>query len=178
MSPSRVDSSAVAELAALVREIPDFPQPGVLFRDISPLLRERFDAALAAMEKSMDERRWAEIDAIAGVDARGFILAAGLAARLGKGFVPIRKTGKLPPPVERIEHQLEYGSGVLEMHRGVGRVALVDDVLATGGTMRAAAELAERSGFTVAALLVLIDLGIASQPIWRGMRAHAVLEYG
>ena len=125
------------ELRALVAEIPDFPKPGILFRDIGPLLRDRFAATVAAMDALFTEADWAGADAVAGVESRGFILAAALAERRGKGFVPIRKKGKLPPPVVDIEYELEYGSGVLEMQRGSGRLLLVDDVLATGGTLRA-----------------------------------------
>src|ERR1700683_2526980 len=117
-------------------DVPDFPHPGILFRDITPLLRAHFNATLDVLEALFDEREWSQVDALAGIESRGFILAAGLAARRGKGFVPIRKQGKLPPPVVDMEYTLEYGTGILEMQRGAGRLLLVDDVLATGGTMR------------------------------------------
>jgi adenine phosphoribosyltransferase len=173
----RVDAARIAELSALVRNVPDFPQPGILFRDISPVLRERFAVALDALEALVSRQEWAQIDAIAGIDARGFILAAGLAARVGKGFVPVRKAGKLPPPVERREYRLEYGSSALEMHRGAGRLLLVDDVLATGGTLRGAVELSLASGYVVAGVLVLIDLNIAPTPHWSGCEVRSVLRY-
>ena len=103
------------ELKELVSEIPDFPKPGILFRDISPLLRERFDATIAAVEELFSEAEWQRVDAVAGIESRGFILASALAERRGKGFVPIRKKGKLPPPVVDVAYDLEYGTGVLEM---------------------------------------------------------------
>jgi adenine phosphoribosyltransferase len=176
-NPHPVNPVRIAELSALVRDVPDFPQPGILFRDISPVLRERFDGALDALAALVSAREWEQVDAIAGIDARGFILAAGLAARVGKGFVPIRKPGKLPPPVERREYRLEYGSDALEMHRGAGRLLLVDDVLATGGTLRGAAELSLASGYAVMGMLVLIDLNIAPAPLWSGCEVRSVLRY-
>src|ERR1700687_3936090 len=141
------------ELKRYVVDVPDFPRPGILFRDITPLLRHKFKQTIDVLERLLDADQWRRVDAIAGIESRGFILAAALAARRGKGFVPIRKQGKLPPPVVDIAYALEYGSGVLEMQRGgCGRLLLVDDVLATGGTMRAAAELCDHAGYDVGAL--------------------------
>jgi adenine phosphoribosyltransferase len=177
VNPRPVNPATIAELSALVRNVPDFPQPGILFRDISTVLRERFGGALDALAALMSRQEWEQVDAIAGIDARGFILAAGLAARLGKGFVPVRKAGKLPPPVERREYRLEYGSSAIEMHRGAGRLLLVDDVLATGGTLRAAAELCLASGHALVGMLVLIDLNIATTPLWSGCEVRSVLRY-
>ena len=165
-------------LAQLVVDVPDFPQPGILFRDITPLLRSHFGAAIDALDALWSEAEWAATDAVAGVESRGFILAAGLAGRRGKGFVPIRKKGKLPPPVVDREYALEYGSGVLEMQRGRGTLLVVDDVLATGGTLGAAAGLAVDAGFRVPQLGVLIDLGIARDFRWQGQPARAVIRYG
>src|ERR1700690_2772570 len=122
-------------------DVPDFPRPGIIFRDIAPLLRHHFEAALDALESLFSEHEWQQVEALAGIEARGFVLAAGLAGRRRLGFVPIRKQGKLPPPVVDVAYALEYGSGVLEMQRGSGRLFLVDDVFATGGTMSAAGEL-------------------------------------
>src|SRR3954468_7045314 len=102
------------ELARFVVDVPDFPQPGILFRDITPLLRHHFEATLRALDGLFNESEWSEFDAVAGIESRGFILAAGLAAQRKKGFVPVRKKGKLPPPVVDIAYDLEYGPGALE----------------------------------------------------------------
>jgi adenine phosphoribosyltransferase len=165
-------------LARLVVDVPDFPQPGILFRDITPLLRTHFGEAVAALDASFSEREWSEADAVAGVESRGFILAAALAERRGKGFVPVRKKGKLPPPVIERHYALEYGAGVLEMQRGEGRLILVDDVLATGGTLAASAALATDAGFRVIYTGVLIDLGIAKDFRCLGEAPRVVIRYG
>ncbi len=115
--------------------VPDFPLPGILFRDVMPLLRTHFEPTIAALDALLTEEEWAQVDAVAGIEARGFIMGAALALRRGKGFIPIRKQGKLPPPVSSLAYQLEYGSATLEMQPGSGRVIVVDDVMATGGTM-------------------------------------------
>src|SRR5271163_3754453 len=97
------------DLKKVIADVPDFPQPGILFRDISPLLRDHFDATLRAMDELLTEREWGEVDALAGNESRGFILGAALAARRGKGFVLVRNQGKLPPPVVEVAYELEYG---------------------------------------------------------------------
>ena len=165
------------DLKQAIANVPDFPRPGILFRDISPLLRDHFEATMAAMDALLGEAEWSEIDALAGIESRGFILGAALAIRRGKGFVLVRKQGKLPPPVVDVAYALEYGSGVLEMQRGGGRLLLIDDVLATGGTMTAAADLCERAGYEVRALAVLIDLNLVSNYAWRTLRLRAAVEY-
>jgi adenine phosphoribosyltransferase len=166
------------DLKRHIVDVPDFPRPGILFRDITPLLRGHFAATLAALETLFDAREWDAADAVAGIESRGFILAAALAARRGKGFVPIRKQGKLPPPVVDIAYALEYGSGVLEMQRGSGRLLLVDDVLATGGTMRAAAELCGLAGYEVDVLATLIDLKLDGAAfVWRNLALRYVIDY-
>jgi adenine phosphoribosyltransferase len=165
-------------LASRIVDVPDFPKPGILFRDITPLLRSHFGEAIAALDALWSEREWMEADAVAGVESRGFILAAALAEKRGKGFVPIRKKGKLPPPVIDREYALEYGSGVLEMQPGEGRLILVDDVLATGGTLAASAELASDAGFRVIHTGVLIDLGIVREFRVLGAAPRSVIRYG
>jgi adenine phosphoribosyltransferase len=165
------------DLKQAIASVPDFPRPGILFRDISPLLRDHFDATMAAMDALLGEAEWNEIDALAGIESRGFILGAALALRRGKGFVPVRKQGKLPPPVVDVAYDLEYGSGVLEMQRGRGRLLLIDDVLATGGTMTGAADLCVRAGYEVRALAVLIDLNFVRNYAWRTLRLRAAVEY-
>ncbi len=167
----------MSELKQYIENVADFPRPGILFRDISPLLRAHFDATLEALEALLNAAEWRAIDAIAGIESRGFILGAALAARLGKGFVLVRKQGKLPPPVLDATYDLEYGSGVLEMQPGSGRIVLIDDVLATGGTMSAAADLCVRAGYRVQALVTLIDLQLVGEYRWREHRLRAAIVY-
>jgi len=143
----------------LTREIPDFPKPGILFLDITPVLSNAsaFAAVVAEMQKSLDGA-----DVIAGIEARGFILAAALAARSAKGFVPFRKSGKLPHQTYGAKYGLEYGDDELELHIDAfepgQRVLIIDDVLATGGTLIAAIELALRCGAKVEKILVLFEI--------------------
>lgn len=152
------------QLAELVRsrlrEVPDFPQPGILFQDISPLLADgaAFAAAMSGLAAGL-----VRVDIVAGVEARGFLMAGALARELACGLVMIRKGGKLPPPTVRRAYQLEYGTAEIEVPLDLldgRRVLLVDDVLATGGTMRAGAELIAEAGGTVAALAVLLELDL------------------
>ncbi len=165
------------ELQRYIATVPDFPRPGILFRDISPLLRDHFAATMLALDELVSAAEWDSIDAVAGIESRGFILGAALAAQRGKGFVLIRKKGKLPPPVLDMPYALEYGTGVLEMQPGQGSVLLVDDVLATGGTMSASAELCARAGYDVRALVVLIDLKLAPDYRWRDYSVRAAVCY-
>ena len=145
-----------------VRDIPDFPKPGVAFKDITPVLSDpvAFAAAIDGLAEQLDARG---VDKVLGIEARGFIVAAPIAYRFGAGFVPVRKAGKLPFEVEREEYVLEYGSDLLEIHRDAvepgERALIVDDVLATGGTAAAAIRLVERLGGEVAGLGFVIELG-------------------
>jgi adenine phosphoribosyltransferase len=145
-----------------VRDIPDFPKPGVVFKDITPLLADE-KAFLYAVDEIADHYTTPTIQKVLGVEARGFILAAPIAYRLSAGFVPVRKAGKLPHDIEQEEYELEYGTDMLEVHRDAvsagERVLIVDDVLATGGTASAAIRLAERLGATVGGLGFVIELG-------------------
>lgn len=166
------------ELARYVVDVPDFPMKGILFRDISPLLRSHFSATVSALDELFSEAEWASIDVVAGIESRGFVLASALASQRGKGFVPVRKKGKLPPPVVDIAYDLEYGAGVLEMQPGSGRVLLVDDVLATGGTLLAAAPLCELAGYSVVGIGVLIDIGLIKNLCWRELPSRSVIQYG
>ena len=162
-----------------ISNVADFPRPGILFRDISPLLRDHFDATVQAMDALLTADEWGDIDALAGIESRGFILGAALAIRRGKGFVLVRKQGKLPPPVVDVAYDLEYGSGVLEMQRGSGRVMLIDDVLATSAhDERVCRTFQERAGYQLRALAVLIDLNIVGERYsWRGLRLRAAIDY-
>jgi adenine phosphoribosyltransferase len=165
------------DLKQAIADVADFPRPGILFRDISPLLRDHFEATVGALDALLTDEEWRGIDVLAAIESRGFILGAALALRRGKGFVLVRKQGKLPPPVVDVAYDLEYGSGVLEMQRGAGNLFLVDDVLATGGTMTAAAELCLKAGYGVTALGALIDLHIIADYRWRDMPLRAVIHY-
>jgi len=172
-----VTARVAPELKAAIRDVADFPKPGILFRDISPLLKSHFAATIESLDGLLTEVEWRAIDAVAGIESRGFILGAALALRRGKGFVLVRKQGKLPPPVVDVTYALEYGSGVLEMQRGEGRVLLIDDVLATGGTLSASADLCLRAGYSVSALAVLIDLRLVVDYRWRDLSLRAVVSY-
>jgi len=143
----------------LTREIPDFPKPGILFLDITPVLSNAlaFAAVVKEMEKSLDGAT-----VVGGIEARGFILAAALASKTAKGFVPFRKQGKLPHKTHGAKYGLEYGDDELELHvddfKPGDRVLIVDDVLATGGTLVAALELAQQCGAIVEKALVLFEI--------------------
>jgi len=167
----------VIDIKAHIAAVPDFPKPGILFRDIMPLLRDHFGATIAALGEQLNASEWAAIDVVIGIESRGFILASALAGKYGKGFVPVRKAGKLPPPVVDKSYNLEYGSDRLEMQRGRGRALLVDDVLATGGTLATAGDLCVEAGYEVTTLLVLIDLRLIIDFHWHGLVPRSVVQY-
>lgn len=148
-------------LTDLIRDIPDFPEPGIVFKDITPLLADH-NGLQVAVGALVEHYREAEVTLVAGIESRGFIFAAPIALRLGAGFVPIRKPGKLPYDVIREEYELEYGTDALEIHRdavGQGdRVVIIDDVLATGGTAVTAARLVEHLGASVVGVGVMVEL--------------------
>ena len=153
-------------LERLVLDVPDFPEPGIVFKDVTPLLADHaaFTSVIEALAAAgRDESGRVVVDKVVGMEARGFIFAAPVALALGTGFVPIRKSGKLPRETHAVSYALEYGEATLEMHRDAltpgDRVLLVDDVLATGGTVRATRSLVESSGGTVHAVAVLMELG-------------------
>ena len=164
------------DLKKYVNDVADFPIAGVTFRDISPLLANSavFAAACDAMVSEMDLNL---VDHFVGVESRGFILGAALAQKFQKGFVPLRKAGKLPPPVQSKAYSLEYGQATLEMHRGHGRVVVIDDVLATGGTLQASLDLCHESGFEVQDVAVLIDLRSMNQFRFRGRAVRSAIQY-
>jgi adenine phosphoribosyltransferase len=152
---------AAMDLARYIRAVPDFPKPGILFRDITPLLGNP-QALRAAIGRMAEHYRDAKVDVVAAAEARGFIFAAPLALELNVGFVPVRKPGKLPFDTHAFHYELEYGSDTLEVHRdGIApgqNVLLVDDLLATGGTVEACCRLVEKSGARVVGCVFLIEL--------------------
>jgi adenine phosphoribosyltransferase len=149
------------DFAALIRAVPDFPRPGVMFRDVTPLLAnaDAFARCIDALAEPWQDHR---VQAVCGIEARGFIFGAALAQKLHAGFVPLRKPGKLPPPVVSVDYQLEYGSDRLEVQRDAikpgERVLLVDDVLATGGTLLAACALVTQLQAELIGASVVIEL--------------------
>jgi adenine phosphoribosyltransferase len=149
------------EVRALIRDVPDFPQPGIIFKDITPVLGE--PKALQAVLDSLEERlRGRGFDRVVAIESRGFIFGAALADRLKIGLSPVRKLGKLPYRTDRVEYALEYGKGVLEAHvdavRPGEKVAIIDDLLATGGTAWGAAQLVQKQQGEVGAFLFVIEL--------------------
>jgi len=155
------DFDTLAYVRELVRDIPDFPAPGILFRDITPLLAnpKAFHIVLDLMAHRFVGEH---VDAVVGIESRGFIFGGALAARLNASFVPVRKPGKLPGRTDRVSYSLEYGESELEMHRDTlpegARVIVVDDLLATGGTAAAAGELVDRQGAQVIAYVFAVEL--------------------
>jgi len=165
----------------MIRDVPDFPQPGIIFRDITPVLADK-DTFLEIVE--LMSRHWLDkgIDHVAAIEARGFIPGAAIAVRLGAGFIPIRKSGKLPWRVLSHSYQLEYGTDQLDIHEDAvakgQRVLIVDDVLATGGTAAAAVALCRKLGSEVAGVQVLIELSaLAGRDRLKGIDVVSELVY-
>lgn len=166
----------------LVRDVPDFPEPGILFKDITPLLADpvAFDAALEALTQPFVDKM---VNKVIGIEARGFIFGAAIADRMATAFVPVRKPGKLPWKVARQDYVLEYGTDALEVHEDAlvagDRVLVVDDVLATGGTARATVDLAEGLGAEVVGVAVFIELGFLNgRSKLNDVDVHTVVHYG
>jgi adenine phosphoribosyltransferase len=173
--------TAAAWLKDFIRDIPDWPSPGVVFKDITPLLADP-DAFAYVIDSLAEPFAGRAIEKVIGVEARGFVLAAPLARRFGAGFVPVRKPGKLPWEIERQEYELEYGTNLLEIHRDAvapgERVLVCDDVLATGGTAAATVRLAERLGGRVVGLSFLLELGfLGGRGKLEGHELHTLLTY-
>jgi adenine phosphoribosyltransferase len=164
-----------------IRHVPDFPKPGILFYDVTTLLRdpEGFRLAIDTLAAPYQDRG---VTAVVGIESRGFILGAAVADRIGAGFIPVRKIGKLPAECIRATYELEYGSDSLEMHRDAidkgQRVLIVDDLLATGGTARATVDLVKEIGGIVEGVAFLIELVVLKgRAKLSGERIHAVLQY-
>jgi adenine phosphoribosyltransferase len=176
-----MQSNTSIDLGRYVRAVPDFPKPGILYRDITPLLANA-QALRETVIRLADPYRDAEVDVVAAAEARGFIFAAPLAIELGKGFVPVRKPGKLPHETRRLCYDLEYGSDTLEIHTdGIARgerVLLVDDLLATGGTMQACCRLVEQCGAEIIGCAFVIELtGLGGAARLVPYRTFSLLKY-
>lgn len=177
----RVDARLEASLRRAIRDVADFPRPGIVFKDITPVLLDAslFGRTIQAMAAPFANDA---VTHVAGIESRGFILGAPIALELGAAFVPIRKPGKLPSRVERVDYELEYGEDALEVHSdaiGAGhRVLVVDDVLATGGTAAAACEVLERLGAEVVACTFLMALGfLGGEQRLEGRRLSTLVVY-
>lgn len=167
--------------ASLVRDIPDFPKSGILFKDITPVLGNP-EAFREVIHVLAEQAAFFKPDLIAGIESRGFLLGAPVALALGVGFVPIRKAGKLPSQTEREEYALEYGTAIVEIHWDAihpgQRVLILDDLLATGGTAAAAVRLVEKLGGQVIGLSFLIELGfLPGRDALNGYEIHSLLTY-
>lgn len=164
------------DLKSLIRDVPNFPKEGILFRDMSPLLQnpQALDFVSKNLVKNVD---LAKVDYFAGIESRGFILAAHMAATHKKGFLPIRKAGKLPPPTQRVSYALEYGSAEIELPLGKGNVMIVDDVLATGGTLKAAIDVSQAAGYNVEAVAVLVNLTFLNQMKFKNAEVTSLVQY-
>jgi adenine phosphoribosyltransferase len=168
-------------LARLIRDIPDFPKPGIVFKDITPLLADPAGLALA-VELMANPFRGKKVDLVVGAESRGFIFGTAVAQALSCGFIPVRKPGKLPSERSSISYALEYGSDALEMHadavNGNHRVLMVDDLLATGGTMKACCDLVRNHGAQIIGITVLIELTfLKGRDQLMPLNVHSVLKY-
>jgi adenine phosphoribosyltransferase len=168
-------------IKAHIRDVPDFPQPGILFRDITPLLKSP-DAFADVIDRFAERYADQEIGAIVGIEARGFLFAAPLALRLGKPFVPVRKEGKLPFRTIKVNYSLEYGQSAVEVHTDAinegQRVLILDDLLATGGTLAATAKLIENTGGVVAGVAVVIELAdLKGRDVLEGYDVLSLVTY-
>ena len=173
--------SSTDDLRAKIREVPDFPKPGILFYDITTLLREP-EAFAAVIDRMAEAVAGEQIDLVVGMESRGFIFAAPLAIKLGAGFVPVRKLGKLPAETIEVEYALEYGTATLEIHRDAiqpgQRVLIVDDLLATGGTVMGTMELVRRLGGEIAGLSFMVELtALNGREKLGDHRIHTLLTY-
>lgn len=174
------DPQLTQVMADHVRAVPDFPSPGIIFRDITPLLAD--GEAFGLLVTALAQRYRGRIDAVAGLESRGFIVGAPVAHALGVGMITVRKAGRLPGPVIGVDYSLEYGTARLELREETvadgARVLIVDDVLATGGTARAAVELVERAGGRVEGVAVLLELaGLPGRETLQGYDVASVLTY-
>jgi len=176
-----VTVTSVDDLRALIREVPDFPKPGIRFYDITTLLKEP-DAFRAVIDRMADQIGDKKVDVVVGMESRGFIFSAPLAYKMGAGFVPVRKLGKLPAETIEVEYELEYGTATLEIHADAiekgQRVLIVDDLLATGGTVMGTIELVRRLGGEVVGLSFMVELtALHGRDKLGEFEIHALLSY-
>ena len=181
MSVPATNSDPIADLKKMIREIPDFPKPGILFYDITTLLKEP-GGLRSVIDLLTDTLSGQKIDKVVGIEARGFIFAPALAYRINAGFVPVRKPKKLPSQVESYSYDLEYGQDTVEIHRDSispgERVVIADDLLATGGTAEAVVRLVEKLGGAVAALAFVVELEfLKGRQRLAGYDVHSLLKY-
>jgi adenine phosphoribosyltransferase len=181
MSVPATNSNPIADLKKMIREIPDFPKPGILFYDITTLLKEP-SGLRSVIDLLTDTLSGQKIDKVVGIEARGFIFAPALAYRINAGFVPVRKPKKLPSQVESYSYDLEYGKDTVEIHRDSispgERVVIADDLLATGGTAEAVVRLVEKLGGVVAALVFVVELEfLKGRQRLAGHDVHSLLKY-
>jgi adenine phosphoribosyltransferase len=176
-----VTISSVDDLRSLIREVPDFPKPGIRFYDITTLLREP-EAFREVIDRMADQVGETKVDVVVGMESRGFIFSAPLAYKLDAGFVPVRKLGKLPAETIEVEYELEYGTATLEIHSDAiakgQRVLIVDDLLATGGTVLGTIELVRRLGGEIAGLSFMVELsGLKGRDKLADFDIHTLLTY-
>ncbi|HAJ56559.1 MAG TPA: adenine phosphoribosyltransferase [Candidatus Omnitrophica bacterium] len=170
-----------ASLKKYIRDIPDFPKQGILFRDITTLLKDKkaFKKAIDSLAKAVKGKK---VDYIVAVESRGFIFGAALAYKLGAGFVPVRKKGKLPAETISVTYELEYGTDTLEMHKDAiapgSKVLIVDDLLATGGTVSAVCQLSEKIKSKIVGIIFLIELcGLKGRDKLKGLPVYSLIQY-
>jgi len=176
-----VTVTSADDLRAKIREVPDFPKPGILFYDITTLLKDP-DAFREVIDQMADQVKDSAVDLVVGMESRGFIFSAPLAYQLHAGFVPVRKLGKLPAETIEVEYDLEYGTATLEIHKDAikpgQRVLIVDDLLATGGTVQGTIELVQRLGGEIAGLSFMVELtGLHGREKLGDFQIHALLTY-
>ena len=181
MSVPATNADPIADLKKMIREIPDFPKPGILFYDITTLLKEPVGLR-SVIDLLTDTLSGQKIDKVVGIEARGFIFAPALAYKINAGFVPVRKPKKLPSQVESYSYDLEYGQDTVEIHRDSispgERVVIADDLLATGGTAEAVVRLVEKLGGVVAALAFVVELEfLKGRQRLAGHDVHSLLKY-
>jgi len=170
-----------SDLKQHIRDIPDFPKEGIIFKDITTLLKDK-DAFKKSVDLLVKKFKKERIEYVIGVEARGFIFGSVIAYKLGAGFIPVRKKGKLPYKTKRISYALEYGTDELEIHEdalvGNSRVLIVDDVLATGGTIKAVCDLVKAQGAEIAGVAFLVELGfLKGKSKLQGMSVYSIIKY-